>query len=211
MKGLMLAMGILVATFGLMGCGGRAKPANGLATDADSTTVAPADELVLPEWAPESPSPEFLRAAGVLKPLPEEIYLVADDPLERVAQRVAWQEHIMPRTWELFGTLSDGQVERFLDANNVFVKVSEMTANQRAALRRLLDDFRDLEAGGQNFDVEVQLYKFGAREDLSNVEVGFATSRGGGLSKMVIFLAAVRPSKVGDPHGTYGMGAIGHL
>jgi hypothetical protein len=177
------------------------------------TRVEPSPEpnALLPEWAPEDPSEEFLRAARVLKPTPSEIYLTAADPMERAVQEVAWHDHILPRTWEMFGTLADEQVEHFLSAKEVFVKVTEMTPEQRAALQRLLDDFQGLEAGGQDFDLEVRLYKFGAREDLSNVQVGFVTAEGEGATHQVIFMASVVWAKPGDPHGTYGLGAIGHI
>lgn len=56
----------------------------------------------LPEWAPKSPSPEFIRAAKYLSPLPpENAGYHASGPLDAAA-------------WELFGTLTDEQIKDFM-------------------------------------------------------------------------------------------------
>jgi len=45
---------------------------------------APKASVPLPEWAPKDPSPEFLRAAKVLKPMPPELFRdAAQTPLRR--------------------------------------------------------------------------------------------------------------------------------
>jgi hypothetical protein len=54
----------IAAALASLGCGKEQRP-------SVPTTVAKAD-VPLPEWAPNNPSPEFMRAARVLKPMPME-------------------------------------------------------------------------------------------------------------------------------------------
>ncbi len=149
------------------GCGRQAqRPAN--------QPAAPETSVPLPEWAPENPSPEFLRAARVLKPYVEEP--AGHDELSRRALHALYIR-TLPAAWEFFGTLGDEQIEHLLAARDLRLPVKSLTEKQRAALyhyfdvyRELFKDVTDPEYGGEHL---VVLYKFGAKEDLSNVEIQF--------------------------------------
>jgi hypothetical protein len=157
-------IGIAVAV-ALSGCGKAQKP----------TTAPPVPEtdVPLPDWAPENPSPEFLRAASVLKPLPAE-WMAA------VAQgdqtRAAFVEKFS-RTWsasyEFFGTLTDDQIKRVLSVGQIRIPVKDLSAKQKAALDTWFSTWRRAMKGTELDDFLVDLYKAGAKDDLSNVEVGF--------------------------------------
>jgi len=187
-------LALMASTLALLlapGCGGNA----GEAPTPDSTDTS---GVPLPEWAPENPSPELLRAAKVLRPLPEEV-----EPYSPT-----W-----PLAWELFGTLSDKQIDSFLrhrqrrqlplerygretiDAlkdelgaeeigdslvfytREVLITFGSLSPGQRTIFDRMVEASRNRppEARPQP-DLLVQLYKIGAREDLSNVAVGFSAS-----------------------------------
>jgi hypothetical protein len=160
---------LLVVVAAAGGCGRNAKPT---ATPEMPKSTA---GVPLPEWAPKNPSPEFLRAARVLKPTPQDAFteFANSDPAKfALVQRAA-------KTWsaayEFFGTLSDGQMQRFLSTKEIRVPVGSLTATQRAALgnwfaswRRAMKDNGPVPDG-----ILVLLLKMGAREDLSNVDVGF--------------------------------------
>ncbi|NIM07265.1 MAG: hypothetical protein GTN69_08655 [Armatimonadetes bacterium] len=135
-------------------------------------------EVPLPEWAPKDPSPEFLRAAKVLKPLPTES---SEKMPPEMAVMLVRQRLWRPAAYELFGSLNDDQMQHFLSAKKVRVAVKALTAPQRAALDNWFESYRHAYEGVlpeelQSFeDYRVLLYKHGAREDLSNVDIGFAT------------------------------------
>ena len=132
--------------------------------------------VLLPEWAPEHPSPEFMRAARVLRPLPEEA-------LASSARQGQFKEAFLirfhktwPATYELFGTLTEEQMRRFRATKKISFPVKAMTKQQRAALDRWFEVWRVNMAGCGEKNMEdllVSLYKAGAKEDLSNVEFGF--------------------------------------
>ncbi|UCC67671.1 MAG: hypothetical protein JSV79_11200 [Armatimonadota bacterium] len=149
-----------------LGCGRRASH-----TRAPASPVEEGPSIPLPEWAPENPSPEFLRAARVLKPWPEERPAEED-----LAQRAVEERYrlTLPVAWELFGALTDAQMERFLSTKEIRLPVKSLSEKQRLTLDRWFDAWRDAMQGeGQYPDWLVVLYKTGAREDLSNVDVGF--------------------------------------
>ncbi len=177
-----LAVAGIVAALASLGC----------AKTERSRVRTPAETSVpLPEWAPENPSPEFLRAARVLKPYAEESSeALGDDLSRRTAQ--ARYKLTLPAAWEFFGTLSDEQIEHLLAAKELRLTMKTMTETQRTALHHHLDVYREVmenvsdpEYGG---DPWVVLYKFGATEDLSNVEVQFLVRSSG----IVAFLLRVR-------------------
>jgi hypothetical protein len=158
----------LVLAFG-SGCGRR--------TAQRPPTVTPTAEarVPLPEWAPKNPSPEFVRAAKVLKPVPPEV-------LAKVAASGAAAQALVARyqrTWvpayELFGALGDQQIERFKSLREVRVPVKSMTRSQRRALDSYFEAWRKAMVGDSIPDWLVYLYKDGAKEDLSNVEAGFVS------------------------------------
>jgi len=137
---------------------------------------APKAEVPLPEWAPENPSPEFLRAARVLKPVPQEDNITSNMAAGPTA---AVQAHIrsilFPAAFEFFGTLSDDQIEAFLARRELTVPVRSLTDAQLKALDAWFDAYQRAHEGGppDSRDCRVVLYKLGASEDLANVRVGF--------------------------------------
>jgi hypothetical protein len=179
-------VGILIGMAG-MGCGRHPS-----AKVAVSPAAKPAAHVSvpLPDWAPKDPSLEFLRAAKVLKPMPTETFHSAtqsDPAAQAFMDRYA---RTLPAAWELFGSLTDEQVQRFLtakpDTDNpeiaklILIPVKSLTPGQRGALDRWFEAWRtamrDL-AGSAEEKVEddrlVTLYKAGAKRDLSNLDVGF--------------------------------------
>jgi hypothetical protein len=156
-------MGIMAA-IACSGCG-----------QAQETTVlesASRGNAPLPDWAPRNPSPEFLRAAKVLKPFPLGDMLRAseeDDLSKRATARYAIG--VWSAGYEFFGTLSDRQIERLLSGGDqaLLMPVGSMTAAQRAALDGYFEASRQ-----QGKDRLVELYRVGAKEDLSNVDAGFS-------------------------------------
>jgi len=159
------------------GCGQKTvqKPA--------STSALPKAAAPLPEWAPKNPSPEFLRAAKVLKPMPDEL-------LQGIVGRSAEGEALlqryrgtMPASYEFFGTLDDRQIERLRTSHEIRIPAKALTPKQRAALNHWFEDWRAAMKGmrPELEDFLVSIYKIGGREDLSNVDVGFtAVSKEGG-------------------------------
>ena len=155
------------------GCGER----TGQPTTTAAQPTQVADTPPLPDWAPENPSPEFLRAARVLKPIPREIvgkYVLGDNASAALVGRLL---RTYPAAYEFFGTLSDEQIEHFLSAKEIGIPVRSLTARQRAALDSWFEAWRKaIEGASAEFcDYLIFLYKVGAQEDLSNVDVGFAT------------------------------------
>jgi len=134
----------------------------------------------LPHWAPKNPSPEFLRAARVLRPMPDEVS-VARDKGDMVGR--AWSEkyhRTFVVAWEFFGSLTDQQIERFVATKRLRLLVKDLTPQQRAALYHYFDVWREQMKGvpvdyqdqfGEDWLVE--LYRLGAKQDLSNVEITF--------------------------------------
>jgi hypothetical protein len=164
------AVGIigLAVAIACYGCGKDSKP--------QTPTPAATINVSLPEWAPKNPSPEFLRAAKVLKPIPPEILGSLGEKAGPAAQAVLARYHgTYPPAWEFFGTLSEQQIEHLRSSGTVRVPVKSMTPAQRHLLDRYFDAWRKAMAGQEQIppDWLVVLYKEGAKEDLSNVEAGF--------------------------------------
>ncbi len=196
---LFIAMVVIVIAAAFVGCGkktAQAPVANSqqpiassqkpLATSSQATPSA--KQLPLPEWAPKNPSREFLRAAKVLKPLPAEMWQQMPEPSPA---RQAMLDRIVrtyPAAWEFFGSLTDKQVQAFLTSKSasegvskeILIPVKSLTRNQRAALDRYFETFRQAMKGTTMAeepawmeDRVVTFYHFGAKEDLSNVDAGF--------------------------------------
>ncbi len=158
----------IVAALTLSGCGKDGDP--------QTTTAAATSNLPLPEWAPQDPSPEFLRAAKVLKPIPPEIWASAGEKAgPEIKAMVARLPNTYASAWEFFGTLSDEEIERLRSSGNVRVPFRSMTEFQRRILDAYFEAWRKAMAGQELVwaDWLVELYKEGAREDLSNVDAGF--------------------------------------
>jgi hypothetical protein len=138
-----------------------------------SVTPAPTTSVPLPEWAPKHPSPEFLRAARVLKPLPMDL-------LQRKGEAIGLSDEMLKRYtrwwaagYELFGTFGDEQVGRFRENGTLRLHVRDLTAKQRQAFEAFMDAKDKALAGTDVSEYRILLYKFGAQKDLSNVDVGF--------------------------------------
>ncbi|UCC69065.1 MAG: hypothetical protein JSV79_03870 [Armatimonadota bacterium] len=154
-----------------VGCGQKAGPTSG---DAGVDT----EGVVLPEWAPEHPSAAFLRAAKVLKPLPVG---EASDPIS--AARAAANHLVYAAAYEVFGTLSDEQMEHLLAAKEIRIPVKTMSDRQRATVDNWFEAGREAErimggspAVGASPDRLVLLYRQGAEKDLSNAALRFRIS-----------------------------------
>jgi len=195
------------------GCERRgAQPATGGSAETEGVT--------LPDWAPKDPSPAFLRAAKVLKPLPEEVQSYSP---------------LYPAAYELFGTLTDEQLEDFLKpkqrrlplrkipeerrgfykehfgaeqvgnelvywARDVKIPFTSLTSAQREAFDRLAEAYDESqEVSPDQVDLLVRLYKAGAKEDLSNVQISFNAT--GGPTVGLAFIIAVSPEKAAGISG----------
>jgi hypothetical protein len=165
--------------------------------DTEAVTPPPSPppaDVFLPAWAPENPSPEFLRAARVIEPQPEEFRPTADESeLTRLALQQRYRRTLVP-AWELFGTLSDHQIDQLIHAKSIDLRYVDLTEKQRSTLLRYFDAHRDAFAGlsaeehGYGEDPLVELYKAGAAEGLSNVEIEFATRRASGIVVMWVWV-----------------------
>jgi hypothetical protein len=170
----------LAAVISMSGCGRR--------------TGAGAGAVSLPEWAPKNPSPEFLRAARALKPPPPERVAGLREEL-----RARYRGVLCPASYGFFGTLTDQQMQEFLAAKGIRIPVSSLTTPQRAALNSWFAAFRDAMKGGppQRSDYLAILYNTGAKEDLSNVQVGFV---GGGWGDRGVYLTFWLTAPGGKEH-----------
>jgi hypothetical protein len=162
----------------LPGCG--KEEGAGAKAPALRTTPAAKTDIPLPEWAPKNPSPEFLRAARVLKPMPEEMLSRAAETAGPEGQALLTRIHrTWTPTWEFFGTLDDSQIERFRTTREIRIPIKSLAPEQRDALDRWFESFRTIMKGtGPELEEDylVSLYKMGGKEDLSNVDVGFVAS-----------------------------------
>jgi hypothetical protein len=175
---------VLVGALAFVGCG-RPAPQEVPPAPAPTQTA----DVLLPEWAPENPSPEFLRAARVLKPFPLEPLPAEAETVPGLTDLHARIHSTWPAAYEFFGALTDDQIEHFLSTNEIRIPVKSLTAEQRAALDNWFGVYREAMEGAATDlpvprDYLVQLYRHGAAEDLSNVDVGFSTaaSEGGHMA-----------------------------
>jgi hypothetical protein len=181
-----LRCGLLVAVVGAVavlltsaGCGHRAAP------PAPKAKPAAKQSVPLPDWAPANPSPQFLRAARVLRGVPMDVVGRGDVPEQTWRAMLAYMKRVNPTLWELFGSMSDDQIDRFLVTKRASLPVRSLTPGQRAALDAVLDANKGNEteiAGVTLGDFRTLLYKMGARHDLSNVTIGFAIEGANTLS-----------------------------
>jgi hypothetical protein len=128
--------------------------------------------VILPDWAPKTPSAEFVRAAGVLKPM-------AGENASNLSQQAADARiHlVLVPGWEFFGTLNDDQIQHLLTSKSMNIPYTALTKNQQDKLKSFFDVWRDTmkdappDSGMAGDDLLVNLYKAGAKEDLSNVRI----------------------------------------
>jgi hypothetical protein len=204
---------VVAVAVALTGLAGKAAKAAGSAAGA-----AKGASVTLPEWAPKNPSKEFLRATRVLKPVPLESEKVPGRSDAENAARIKGKIILWLAAYEFFGTLSDKQVTRFLQVrqmvlpagvpgrpprrvrgNQVVIPVKQLTKRQRAALDRYFEADREASKGQSSpghpggTDCLLDLYKMGAKRDLSNVRVGFDTAQGGAGHTVSVVFYVTRP------------------
>ena len=169
-------VGVLVAVltvFCAAGCGRKSPP-------QQSKPAAQKSAVPLPEWAPKNPSPEFLRAAKALRPVPVEEYLRGAHGDKAVEAMLLKSLRFWPATYEFFGTLTDEQIEKFGAEKEIRIRPKDLTERQRAAMDAWFAAFRQAMKGSDPAlsDYQILLYTMGAKEDLSNVRVGFKVDGG---------------------------------
>ncbi|MCE5322721.1 hypothetical protein LLG46_05310 [bacterium] len=120
----------------------------------------------LPEWAPKNPSPEFCNASKVLSgSLPQGVSQDSDE---------ARFHAILVPAWEFFGTLSSDQINSLKASKSVTLPCTSLTAKQRGALDNYFKIYRQVminPTGEWPSDELAELYKLGAKNDLSNVDL----------------------------------------
>jgi hypothetical protein len=169
--------------------------AGGCALKAQQTKTATpksaSRQAGLPSWAPENSSPEFLRAAKLLKPIPPE------------AQ--PYSAEYIP-CWELFGSLTDKQLAEFMKLKQYIIRqqlskdtldrmearvegnelvfnyrtiqipMQSLTPRQKELFNKYVAVYEGNNQGGKKPDLLVDLYHAGAKQDLSNVMMCFLTN-----------------------------------
>jgi hypothetical protein len=98
---------------------------------------------------------------------------------------LGYMKQVNPTLWQLFGSLSDAQIESFLAAKRIALPVRGLTPRQWWALDAVLDANKDnqMQMSGVTLpDFRTGLYKMGAKEDLSNVTIGFTIEGANTLS-----------------------------
>jgi hypothetical protein len=165
------ALAIILLAAVTAGCARHAPAPKPVAEPAAAATTT----VPLPDWAPKNPSPEFLRAAKVLKPIPADMMQNAGEAMQVPAAVLKRYERWWPAGWEFFGTFSDDQIERVRKTGFLRVHVRDLTPKQREAFEAFMGAIDRALAGAARPEYRVSLYKFGAKKDLSNVDVGFDT------------------------------------
>jgi RNA polymerase sigma factor (sigma-70 family) len=133
-----------------------------------------------PSWPPKNPSPEFAKAAKLLKPMPpellERLQRMSPPAMAGVMKRYS---DTFPAAYEFFGSLPDERLDRFVSTGEVRMPVMELDLPQRAALEKWFDAFRKAMRGGppELQDYKLMLSRMGAAQDLSNVDVGFTSPK----------------------------------
>jgi len=192
----LLVVAIAPISFVALACGNRGRP------PTPKPKATQAAQAALPEWAPKNPSPAFLRATKVLKPLPLSFIKSpaktdAENAARMKAAAITWAA-----AYEFFGTLSDRQVERFLQAKlrYLVIPIKQLTQEQRAAVDRYFEAWRQthkavlLPGHPEIRDCVLMLYKRGAKRDLANVVAGFdAGKRAGGGHVVSICFEVTKP------------------
>jgi hypothetical protein len=192
-------------------------PPAGCGRSAARTTTPKASKAVtripLPEWAPKNPSPEFLRAAALIRPYPQEFSVAREEgDLAARAFQERYDRTLVP-AWEFFGMLSDEQINRLRSAKSLRLMVKDLSAKQRAGLYHYFDVWRKEMKGlperpqewGEDWLVE--LYKFGAKQDLSNVQIEFLAREGSHI--LVMILRAQKADGTLSPPCPAGLGLLG--
>lgn len=185
------------------GCGGKAKQ--------ESAQVKLPPGVVLPEWAPKNPSPEFIRAATVLKPMPADTSPGAQGGGLSAGAFEQRFHRALPAAWEFFGALSDEQIQGLRSTKSLHLGVAELAQPQRAAMDRFFATWRSAMQGlpadpeRYTLDYVADLHRLGAAQDLSNVDIELAV-RGSGIVAML--LRVRRPDGTMSPPAPVGLGQM---
>jgi hypothetical protein len=126
-----------------------------------------------------------MRAARVLRGVPMDAVGRGDMPEQSWRALLEYMKRVSPTLWQLFGSLSDAQIESFLAAKRISIPVRDLTPAQAAALAAVLDANKDNEteiSGVHLPDFRTLLYKMRAAQDLSNVTIGFTIEGANTLS-----------------------------
>jgi len=134
----------------------------------------------LPVWAPQKPSPEFRRAAKMLKEPPS---TTSEDAVEKAFE--SGRSQYLPPAWELFGTLEDRQIAELKQKRELLLAYKKMSGKQRNMLERLLFGW---ETADKELRRKVQRIK--PAPNFSNVELVFAVHSG---ERVVILMQARQP------------------
>ena len=134
---------------------------SGCGRKAPQPAVRPAQtaSVPLPEWAPKNPSPEFLRAAKVLRPLPDELIAPGKSGPEK-QRSLRYYAMTAPWAYELFGTLSDKQIQKFMASGEIRIPIKELTAERRRALDRY---FRKTDEANKDNPIESRVIQLQLR------------------------------------------------
>ncbi len=196
---LLLAVAGLVAVL-LCGCGRHA--ASPASKPVARPLVVTKDGTPLPEWAPAKPSPEFLRAARFVQPIRETPG--ADGGIAGEAGAAHLHRALVP-AWELLGSLSDEQLAELASTREVRLPVKSLTEKQRALLDHGFAVWRqEMKAvPGWPADALVELYKGGAREDLSDVTLSFRIR---GSNRVAAFFCVTKSDGTQSPPFAFGLG-----
>jgi hypothetical protein len=189
---LLLAAGLTICLFG--GCGPKGEQDSSQRTP-HSSEIAQASKITgysaLPFWAPEHPSKAFLRAAKVLRPIPVESYIRRQEADPINGSLFIKCAYTLEPIYELFGLLTDKQIQQFILSKKIRLPVKTLNTAQHKVLNDFFEVFRKTMENEPTIDDDclVMLYKKGAQEDLSNVDLGFVHD---GIN--VYFQFWIRPS-----------------
>jgi hypothetical protein len=173
---LLLAAGLTICLFG--GCGPKGEQDSSKRTP-HSSEIAQASKITgysaLPFWAPEHPSKAFLRAAKVLRPIPLEAYIKWQEAYPINGSLFIRCAYTLEPVYDLFGLLTDKQIQQFISSKKIRLPVKTLNTAQHKVLNDFFEIFRKTMENEPTVDDDclVVLYKDGAREDLSNVDLGF--------------------------------------
>jgi hypothetical protein len=161
-----------------------------MAAEEAAPSEKPPEATVMPEWAPDDPSDEFLIGLRALAAVPgEQVLKPAEGNAELTAFLTQMMEEVWPPAFEFFGALTEEQRATFFAKNEVRMEMSSVPEAPRATLDRWFAAMdRMLAATPEGVWPEEDgppeggylelLRDDGAADDFSNVEVGFGARSG---------------------------------
>jgi hypothetical protein len=177
---------------------------NNHSTQSATNTKLPAG-VVLPAWAPANPSPQFIRAATTLKPIPDD----AQGPNPDQALHAKLDQVRIP-AWEFFGTLSDQEVSNLKANKELKLPFGTMNSEQQAAFNHFLDVWQNIMKDwpsnvGLKRDLRIALAGKGAKQDLSNVLCKLVV-RDSGIVAMMLYV--IQPDSSLSQPEPFGIGSL---